>query len=280
MNHVRNNLSNSKKITNKFKISNVAKKLITIFVFTYLTFFPTQISFALTAKTTPTASPTPTATNLQQQVDLLKSKIASKVAELNLVEKRGIYGTVTDATDSQITLKNVNGLNRFIDVDELTKFESSSSKSFGISDIKTGMVLSALGLYNKESQRLQARVIIEDSSLPNYIYGAVIAKDNVNFILTVGKENGAKNLVDIESVTKTYTFANNTLSKSGFTKIQIGQPLVVIGFLDKQNKNKILASRIFLFPEITANSKINLDPNQPTIVPATGSGRKLTPIVR
>jgi hypothetical protein len=219
---------------------------------------------------------------LQAQVDQLKNKIASKVASLKLVEKRGIYGMVSDASDTQITLVNINNDNRFVDVDELTKFSSSSSKSFGISDIKKGMYLSVLGLYNKDTQRLQARVIYEDTKLPNVINGAIYSLDDDNFTLEVAKENGAKNLIDVESITKTYSFSGSSekLTKSGFSKMTLGETIIVVGYPNKTDKNKTLASRIYIFPEISASAKINLNPNQPTVVPSTGSGKKLTPIVR
>ncbi len=226
----------------------------------------------------PTKTPTPI--DLSDQIDELKSKIASKVAQLNLVEKRGVYGVVADASDTQITLKTINGNTRFIDVDELTKFSSQDKDSFGISDIEKGMYLGVVGLYNKQSQRLQARVVEEESQLPNFIYGAVYSIDGENFIITVAKENGAKNSIDVESITKTYSFTNGELTKSGFSKIKETQPIIVVGFYQKNDKTKILASRIIVFPEISASNKINLNPNQPTVVPSTGSGRKLVPITK
>ena len=235
-----------------------------------------SLSFAVVTK----ATPTPTGVSLQQQVDLLKSKIASKVAELNLVEKRGIYGIVEDATDTQIMLKDVDGNNKFADVDELTKFSSSTNNSFGISDVKKGMTLGILGLYNKESQRTQAREVNEEDLLPNFIYGAVYSIDSTNFTITVAKENGAKNIIDVENITKTYAYASKTLVKSGFSKIKLGETVIVVGFFDKQNKNEIIAGRLLLFPEISASSKIDLNLNEPTIIPSTGSGKKLTPIIK
>ncbi len=237
---------------------------------------PPSTSFA--AKPTSTSTPTPT-TSLQAQVDELKNKIASKVASLKLVEKRGIYGQVNDVSDTQITITNINGENRYVDIDELTKFTSSASKSFGISDVKKGMYLSILGLYNKDSQRLQARIVFEDSALPNFINGAVYAIDSKNYMFTVAKTNGAKNLIDVENISKTYSYVNNKTVKSGFSKMELGQTVIVVGYPNKTDKTKTLASRIYLFPEISANPNIDLNPNQPTVVPSTGSGKKLTPIV-
>ena len=252
-------------------------KKIFIFIYVFLLF---QIFINVSLAQTATKTPTPTPIDLSDQIDDLKSKIASKVAQLNLVEKRGIYGIVADASDTQITLKTVNGNSRFVDVDELTKFSSDSNDSFGISDIEKGMYLGVIGLYNKQSQRLQARVVEEEEPLPNFIYGAVFSVDSENFTVTVAKENGAKNIIDIESITKTYSFSEEKLVKSGFSKIKETMPIIVVGFFQKKDKNKILGSRIFIFPEISASININLSPNQPTVIPSTGSGRKLVPIIK
>lgn len=252
------------------------KKIIIITILLFLLLQAVNNSYAQKQ----TQTPTPTPIDLSDQIDDLKSKIASKVAQLNLVEKRGLYGIVTDASDTQVTLKTVSGNTRFVDVDELTKFSSDSNDSFGISDVEKGMSLGVIGLYNKQSQRLQARVIEEKDPLPNFIFGAVFSVDSKNFTVTVAKENGAKNVIDIESITKTYSFIDGELVKSGFSKIKETTPIIVVGFPKKEDKNITLASRIFLFPDITASVNINLNPNQPTVIPSTGSGRKLVPIIK
>lgn len=218
--------------------------------------------------------------DLKEQVDELKERIASKVAELDLVEKRSLLGTVTDVSGTQITLKTISAETRFIDVDELTKFSSSSSDSFGLSDIKENMTIGVIGLFNKESRRTQARLIYEEQKPPTVIYGAVYSIDDEEFTLIVAKENGAKNIVEVETVTRTSTFEEGELVKSGFSKITEGQTIIVTGVIDTSDKSKIVASRIFLFPEIRASSKINLDKNIPTIPASTGSGVKLQPIAQ
>lgn len=225
------------------------------------------------------ATPTASNTNLQQQVDDLKNKIASKVAELKLVERRGIIGAVTDSSDTQITLSDVNGNTRFVDVDELTKFVSSDSKSFGISDVKTGMTVGVLGLYNKQSRRILAREVSELSAPPKIIFGGIGAIDKENFEITVVKENGQKEVLEVENITKTYSYSNNTLSKSGFSKLEETQTIIATGVLDKQDPNKILATRIIILLEIDIAGRINLgEAINPTIPPSTGSGNKLFPI--
>ena len=220
-----------------------------------------------------TATPTVNQTLLEK----LGNEIASKTAQLNLVEKKGIIGTVTDSSTSQITLTDTNNNTRFVDVDELTKFSSDSSSSFGISDVKKGAILGVLGLYNKQSRRILARSINVLTPFPTIVFGEIANVDKVNFELTVVKANGGRTILEIETITKSYSFSGGNLIKSGFSKIQATQTISAIGFPDKQDPNKIMASQIIIFPDIQLSYNLNLTPSA-AIAPSTGSGVKLYPI--
>lgn len=238
--------------------------------------------FFILANSAHAASPTTSPDKVQSQIDELKDRIASRVAELKLVEKRGIIGTVSDISNTQITLTDVKGDTRFVDVDELTKFEGATrDESFGISDIKKGSALGVLGLYNKQSRRLLARVI-DVATAPQFIHGAVTSLDSENFSLTVVSDKNDKAIVDIEATTKTFSYTKvQGITRAGFSKIKESQNITVVGFPDKQNKDRVVASRILIFPDIPKNPKIVLPETPiPTIVPSTGSGKKLTPIVK
>ncbi|MBI2032944.1 MAG: hypothetical protein HYT10_00525, partial [Candidatus Levybacteria bacterium] len=158
---------------------------ITIFIFLFST---APNTFALTPTPSPKATTTPQATEEPKGINILnnlKDRIASRVAQLNLVEKRGILATVEKVTDTQITVIDKRGDIRLIDVDELTHFSSPSAKgTFGISDITKGSYLDILGLYNKQSKRLLAR-FVDVVSIPVYIHGAVMSQDLENFTVTV-----------------------------------------------------------------------------------------------
>jgi len=258
------------------------KYILSIGLFLILTTSISKNTYAAVA--TPTPITTPTQGDIQQ-IDDLKTRIASRVAQLKLVEKKGIIGTVTDATNSQITLTDINGNIRFIDVDELTKFSNPSitGTSFGISDINKGMTIGVLGLYNKQSRRILARQI-SVLTIPKILIGAVSSVDNKNFNFYIVSEDNKKTFIDVETITKTYS--SNTGSpfvSAGFSKIKIDESVVIIGFPDKQNPDHIIASRVLLFPDVPKNPKINYIPalNPGTsITPSTGSGRKLTPIIK
>lgn len=223
------------------------------------------------------ASPSPSDNSVEEQVSELKDKIASRVAELNLVEKRGIAGQVSDITGTQITLTDIRGDTRFIDVDELTKFEGKTS-SFGFSDIKKDDNVSVLGLYNKQSKRILARTV-EEITLPKLIDGFVATIDSDNFIVNVASENNEQFKVSVETTTKTLAFDSETkeLIRSGFSKITEGESIFVAGKEDQTDKKLIDAGRIILLPQIVKTTGIEVPPS---ITPSTGSGKKLTPIVK
>lgn len=233
-------------------------------------------SYAITS-----SSPTPTSESaIQQQLDELKDRIASRVAQLKLVERRGVVGTVTDVSDTQITLKDIHGNTRFVDVDELTKFvgNTKSGGTFGISDINKGDDLAVMGLYNKQSRRILARVV-ETNTNPKVAEGYIATLDSANFVANIATDKGDQVPVEFETTTKTFSFTKSggKLIKSGFSKLVQGELIFVIGFPDKTVKNQINADRIIALPDFVKTPGL---PPAASIVPSTGSGRKLTPITK
>jgi len=190
--------------------------------------------------------------------DQLITNIASRVAQLKLVEKRGIIGVVTNVTNTQITLNDLQNNTRFIDVDELTKFsDPNASGAFGISDITKDTNVGVLGLYNKESRRILARFVSVVTN-PVIIHGGVSAIDSANYTLNVATEDGKQVTVDVENLTKTYLFTQKTdYIRSGFSKIKVNYNIIAIGVLDKKDRNTLIATRIIFFPEIPSSPKVN-----------------------
>ncbi len=224
-------------------------------------------SLAVSATATP-SSPTQSPTeDLDKQINDLKDRIASRVAQLNLVEKKGIIGTVSDVSESQITVTDSYGNINFIDVDELTNFSSPTTKgSFGISDISNGMTIGVLGLYNKESRRILAR-FVNVLTLPQIISGVVLDLNSSDYSFIAANVENKEYTVEVETVTKTYVYTSGSdgLVKSGFSKLQLGERVFIVGFFDAKDKSKIIASRIIRFPSLPVNPKISI---APTVVPS------------
>jgi hypothetical protein len=262
------------------------RKICTIFICIVFTLVNVTPSFAQTPSPTTKTSPLPTekeADTLTNQINSLKDKIASRVAQLRLVEKKGFIGTVDARTGMQLTLIDQQNNKRLVDVDEITKFSSPDAKgTFGISDITKGSKVSVLGLYNKESRRTLAR-FVSVVTLPVYLNGAVSNINEDDFTLTVMDDKDKETIVDIETVTKTnaYTKEDN-VAKSGFSKITIGNRIIIVGYPDKKEKERVTATRILVLPELPKNPQIHIPdralPADASITPSTGNGKKLTPI--
>jgi hypothetical protein len=260
-------------------------KKILFFVFLIALMFFVKNSSLAVASNTPQDTDTPTPTiSKNNQLDQLRAKIASKVAELKLTEKRGIIGTVTESTGTQITVLDSKGDKRFVDIDELTKFSSPADKGFGISDIEKDDVLGILGIYNKQSKRILARDV-NLITIPVFITGVVASINKDEYSLNVITDLQKESVIDIENVTRTFAYSNSDgLAKSGFSKISEKENIVVVGYQNKTDKNRVSATRVILFPEIPTNPAIDIAQQAlekgATIIPSTGSGKKLTPITR
>lgn len=202
---------------------------------------------------------TPTPENKTQQIrDQLITNIASRVAQLKLVEKRGIIGKVTDVTSTQITIADIQNNTRFVDVDELTKFSNPAAKgTYGISDITKDTTIGILGLYNKESRRILAR-FVNTITIPTIVHGGVAAIDDENFSLSITSEEGKQMTVDIENITRTFSYnSSEGYIRSGFSKIKKSYNILVSGLINSADGSRMTATRVTFFPEIPVSPKVN-----------------------
>lgn len=250
---------------------------------TLLLFLTLFSSLFVLQKSRAAVTPTPTTSvtqKVEEQINNLKDRIASRVAQMNLVEKRGFIGTVTDVSETQLTVNDLQNNPRIIDVDELTKFSSPDAKSsFGISDIAKGTTIGIIGLYNKDSRRLLARWV-DVLKLPTVLTGGILAIDKEGFTLTIATTNSQSTTIDVEDITKTTAYTKDGgVVRFGFSKLVTGQRVLVVGFPNAKNSNEIIASRIVVFPDLPVNPKIPMI-NPTDTVPSTGSGKKLTPITK
>jgi len=248
------------------------KKLLLI-ILSLLFLFPASPVLAVTPTPTP-AKVSPSAAvkegiskKLDEQINELKEKIASRVSELNLVEKRGMIGVVTDISGNKITIKDVADNVRFVDVDEITKFSSASNKSFGLSDIKKGVRLNVLGLYNKQSKRILAR-FVSTTVDPTFVSGSISDLDKTNFFITVITPDQKQIRIDVQTSTKISSYdKTNDLTKIGFSKLSIGDRITVIGYADKKIVNQIVGDRVIDFLDLPKNPKIKISQPQPSETP-------------
>lgn len=232
-----------------------------------LIYITLSILFGLSVSPASAASATPAPTGnandpvkekLDEQINELKEKIASRVSELNLVEKRGIIGTVTETKGNQLTITDVGGNTRYVDVDEITKFSQAGNQNanFGLSDITAGTRISALGIYNKQSKRLLAR-FVKTYSEPALYSGVITSIDAKNFQIAVMTPEQKEIKVDIETSTKlsSYTIADG-LARYGFSKLAVGDRISLAAIQSRTDSNALVASRLVNFIGIPKDPRI------------------------
>jgi len=245
-------------------------------------FVITTILFLLAANSAVAAAPTPspTSTTLNSQINQLKDKIANQVSKLNLVEKRGITGTVQSVSNNQITLTDTQGQMRYVDVDEITKFQSASNSSFGLSDLKKGILVSVLGIYNKESQRILARYI-DTQVNPTRYAGEIIEIDGKNFVLTVMTfdQKSVKIEIDTTSTVSSYS-KGGSLTRYGFSKLNIGDRVKAVGYPDKKDNTLLIADRMIVFLDAPKDQNILIVTPTPlaTVAPTSAGAKSIKPI--
>src|SRR3989344_1587820 len=249
------------------------KKLIIIILF-FFSFTGTivTIPFALGASPIPTKSgPTPTPkekTSLTEKISQLKDRIASRVTELKLVEKKGVIGTVEEASETKIKLEDIQGTTQLIDVDEITKFASQAGaasgtkETTGISDIKKGATIHVLGLYNKESKRILAR-FINIVQLPTFAKGTISKIDKKNFTITVTTDAGKEIIVDIENSTKLVQISQEgEMVRYTFSKLLQDDIVYIVSYPDKKEEGRFSGLRVLVLSEL-------LKTDEPTSEPAS-----------
>ncbi len=219
----------------------------------------------------PSANQLPESDEEIERVQRIKDRVASKVAELNLVEKKGILAAITEVSSTEIKAVDNKNENVTIDVDELTNF-NFEDEDFGISDLEVGQVYSFIGLYNKDSGVLLARYIAQPNSIPDYVNGAVTELNEDDFQVTILTADGTVFIVDIETSTDTMLVdLEGGLEESGFSGLSVGQRFIAAGFMT--DETNLTATRAIHFEQIPPSVEILANLESSTV--ATGSGNSL-----
>lgn len=233
------------------------KVIIVIFLSLLLSaYYLLPSAYAVSTSPTPSQNTVPDEGADLEKIQRIKDLVASKVAELNLVEKRGIIGTVREVTNMSVVITDLKGNSRQIDVDELTKFDIAKTSS-GISDLEVGQTYSFVGLYNKDTEKLLARTINNTETIPVYFEGALVSIDDDEFQLTVVSEKGEERKVDIENSTRTNLISEEgELTRSGFSKLETNQRILAIGFWDTKDDTLLTATRVIHFETVPPSKQM------------------------
>lgn len=226
------------------------KKIVLTFVALFLLLNQPVASIAQTSTVAPSQNQVPEDSSELENIQKIKDIVASRVAELDLVEKRGLLGSIKEINGMKIVITDIRGNSRNIDVDELTKFEFGDEDDTGISDLETGQTYSFVGLYNKDTERLLARTIDSVDTIPVYFEGALKSVNEDDYQLTMVNSEGKEITVDILTSTRTNLASENGLVRSGFSRLEVNSRILAIGFWDEDDDTLLAATRVIHFENI------------------------------
>ncbi len=222
--------------------------------FILLLFIFTTNTHAAAASITATPSAT-TFIDKLKQIEKLKEKIATKVAELRQKEKGGVFGTVKSANDTSITITS-KSKEFIISYAEDTVFfkihdgvKSDPLDSKQAKKLKPGEQIVALGYYDSSGTSLSTKYIYIYNPVV-HIIGKIADKDPGNYTITVKGPVGIT-LVDIETYTKIYSYNKKSgLGRGGFSKLKENDVVHIFATLNLKEENRVSAAKIisFTFP--------------------------------
>ena len=227
------------------------------------------------AQASPTATPS---SDKAKQIEDLKDRLATKVAELTQTQKRAIYGVVKTISISSATIETATKDVKIELVDSLTIFQNLKGKrtKLTLDDLAKGDTVTVFGDYEVTLDLLKASVIFIQDPLPVRVAGVVTATDSSQFTLTVQPGQGPAVTVDIERTTKTMLWDGTSLTKSGFSKIQIGARVHVVGSAVAKKENRISAARILDLGDLSGTPRPT-EAATPTPTPKQTPTPKSTP---
>lgn len=202
-----------------------------------------------------TTTPVPTDIKLKQ-IDELKERLATKVAELQQLQRKAVFGVVKAVSVSNFTLETQTKDIKIELPDEIKIYQIISGKrtQLTIDDLAKEDVVTVFGNYDSTLDLLKAKVIFIQGKIPTRISGVVKEVNKTDFTVSLSTVEGTSYLVDIEAFTKSFVWDKEKgLTKIGFSKINIGDIIHVLGTPVPKKDNRISANRILDLTDLSGN---------------------------
>lgn len=235
---------------NKTTLSLLYAVLLTSFVL-----LPSHRSvFAQTATPTATVKPTQSST-ASAQLEELKARLATKVAELRTVVKRAMFGTVKTVSVSSATVETKTKDIKIELTDDVTVSQIISGKrtTLSLEDLEPQDEITVFGTYDETLDLLKAQYIfIENTSAAVRLSGIIADVDTEEFAVTFNTKEGRSVVADIEKGTKTVIWsAESGIVKGGFSKLAVGDTIHITGTPVAKKENHYSAVRVLDLGNIT-----------------------------
>lgn len=210
-------------------------------------------------KISPTTESTPMPSTLLEklkQIEILKEKIATKVAEIRQKERGAILGTVKSLDTSTIAITG-KGEPQSISFSEDTIFYTltpTGRTDSTVTKLKAGDSVSIFGYFDEVKKILAAKYIYQEPTPLVRLGGKITDIDKSNYTVTV-KGTQETTIVDIETTTKISTYAITVgWAKGGFSKLKLGDRIHVLGTPNSKEPNRISADKMYIIPAVLQTS--------------------------
>ena len=236
-----------------------------------------RVAAATPTATAAPASGTPTPTS---KIDDLKERLATKVAELRQTQSKAIFGTVKSVSVSTFTVET-DARDLKIDItDDIAVFQMvrGARTKRTAEDLAEDDIVSVFGEYDTGLDLLRARVVVIQSFSPERVAGTVSAIDREEFTVTLTTSGGQDYVIDIEKTTSVLAFDREKgLIKGGFSKLETGRTVHVIGKPVAKEDNRISAARLIDLGNLTGATPTPTPTEEPTPTSTAGGTPKTTP---
>lgn len=224
-----------------------------------------------TAKITPTVKSTPTPT-ASKQIEDLKDRLATKVAELKGRERKVVFGNIKSLTLTTMVIETLTKDLKIERTDEIVVYKTTKGNNakYDSDTLSKGDAVVVFGYYDSTLDLLDANIIaVQTNSLKN-VAGTVKEIDRSDFTLTVTDYKGFEIVVDIETTTKTNIVNPDAkIEKFGFSKIQAGDRVQVVGTPNIKEDNRISGLRILVVGSISSPTTTPTPAETPSVTPKT-----------
>jgi hypothetical protein len=188
----------------------------------------------------------------QKEVEILKEKIASKVAELRRQNFQAFSGKIVEIKKGEIEIKDYNDEKKRVFTDDLlTKYyliKDNQKKEINFSDLKKDDYIIVSGILT--DKEISANMIFVDEK---YLvdFGKIVEKDKNEYWLKVVTLTNETISLDIEAFTKQWllNIKSLELERTGFSKIKEGDMIHFVAKDKKNENNRFSAQKVVVIPQ-------------------------------
>ncbi len=217
----------------------------TFSIFITILFLASVCSPVVAQTATLSATPT-TATDKAQQLESLKDRLATKVAELRQSQRMAVFGTIKSVSISTFTVETKTKDLKIELTDDIKVFQMLKGKRTALKtdNLEKGDIVTVFGEYDNTLELLKTSVVFIQGVAPLQVSGTITETNKTDYTITITAPDSKTYIIDFETTTKTSLWNGSALVKGGFSTFTVGDIIHVTGSAVAKKENRISASRI------------------------------------